>query len=93
MDTGREDAAEFLEFHHIDPWARSGTHSAEGIALRCRAHNQYEARRVFGEEHMARFRKREGTKSEIPVGEGEPRPETRVLAQRELGSARQERLV
>jgi hypothetical protein len=66
------DAAEFLEFHHIDPWARSGTHSVDGIALRCRAHNQYEARRVFGEEHMARFRKREGTKSETPVAKESP---------------------
>ncbi|MEE8474837.1 MAG: hypothetical protein V3T01_05770 [Myxococcota bacterium] len=53
--------AEFLEFHHVAPWARSGTHSVDGIALRCRAHNQYEARRVFGEVHMARFRKRVGT--------------------------------
>ncbi len=53
----RCDAAEFLEFHHIDPWARSGTHSVGGISLRCRAHNQYEARRVFGEAHMARFQK------------------------------------
>ena len=51
----RCDAAEFLEFHHIDPWARAGTHSVDGISLRCRAHNQYEARRDFGEEHMARF--------------------------------------
>ncbi|MEE8476173.1 MAG: hypothetical protein V3T01_12505 [Myxococcota bacterium] len=54
-------AAEFLEFHHVDPWARTRTHSVDGIALRCRAHNQYEAGRVFGEEHMARFRKREGS--------------------------------
>ncbi len=54
-------AQEFLEFHHVAAWARTGTHSLDGIALRCRAHNQYEARRVFGEEHMARFRKREGT--------------------------------
>jgi hypothetical protein len=63
----RCDAAEFLEFHHIDPWARTGTHSVDGIALRCRAHNQYEARRVFGAEHMARIRKREGAESETPV--------------------------
>ncbi len=62
-------AAEFLEFHHVDPWARTGTHSVDGIALRCRAHNQYEARRVFGEEHMARFRKREGPESETPIAE------------------------
>jgi hypothetical protein len=56
-------AAEFLEFHHLDPWARTGRHSVDGIALRCRAHNQHEARRVFGEEHMARFQKRERVES------------------------------
>lgn len=49
---------ELLEFHHLDPWARTGTHSIDGIALRCRAHNQYAAVRDFGEEHMARFRGR-----------------------------------
>ena len=53
-------AAEFLEFHHVDPWARTGTHSVDGISLRCRAHNQYEARGDFGEAHMAQFRRREG---------------------------------
>ncbi|MEE8473871.1 MAG: hypothetical protein V3T01_00880 [Myxococcota bacterium] len=58
-------AAEFLEFHHVDPWARSGTHSVAGIALRCRAHNQYEARRVFGEKHMARFWNREGANAKV----------------------------
>jgi hypothetical protein len=53
-------AQEFLEFHHVDPWARTGTHPVDGIALRCRAHNHYEACRDFGEEHIARSRKREG---------------------------------
>ena len=50
-------AREFLEFHHGDPWARTHAHSVDGIALRCRAHNQYAACRDFGERHMARFRK------------------------------------
>lgn len=53
---------EFLEFHHIAPWARTRVHSIGGIALRCRAHNQYAACRDFGEEHMARFRKKEGAR-------------------------------
>ena len=54
-------AQEFLEFHHLEPWARAGTHSVDGIALRCRAHNQYAACRDFGEEQMARFRRRTGS--------------------------------
>jgi len=33
----------FLEFHHLVPFADSGTAVAENIQLRCRAHNQYEA--------------------------------------------------
>ncbi len=53
----RCDSRDFLEFHHVTPWARTQTHSVEGIALRCRAHNQYHARRDFGEKHMERFRK------------------------------------
>jgi len=51
-------AREFLEFHHRQPWARAPVHAIEDIALRCRAHNQYEACRDFGERHMAQFRKR-----------------------------------
>ncbi|MBW2240440.1 MAG: hypothetical protein JRH01_00505 [Deltaproteobacteria bacterium] len=50
-------AQEFLEFHHVEPWARTPVHSVDGIALRCRAHNQYAARLDFGEEHMERFLK------------------------------------
>ncbi len=53
---------EFLEFHHLEPWAQTGRHSIDGIALRCRAHNQYAARLDFGEAQMARFRR--------PLGSG-----------------------
>lgn len=38
----------FLEFHHIEPYAGGGAATAENIQLRCRAHNQYEARVLFG---------------------------------------------
>jgi hypothetical protein len=33
----------FLEFHHVRPWVVGGLPSVENIALRCRAHNAYEA--------------------------------------------------
>jgi 5-methylcytosine-specific restriction endonuclease McrA len=42
----------FLEFDHVDPVARGGRASMAGIRLRCRAHNQYEAERVFGAGFM-----------------------------------------
>lgn len=38
----------FLEFHHVEPYATGGTATADNIQLRCRAHNQYEARFFFG---------------------------------------------
>jgi hypothetical protein len=46
-----------LEFDHIDPVARGGRATAERTRLRCRAHNQYEAERVFGTEFMSEKRR------------------------------------
>jgi hypothetical protein len=39
---------EFLELHHIQPYALRGPSTARNIALRCRRHNAYEAEVVFG---------------------------------------------
>ena len=41
-------STKFLEFHHVIPFAHGGPATAENIALRCRAHNAYEAEVVFG---------------------------------------------
>jgi hypothetical protein len=38
----------FLEFHHIRPFALGGEATAANIQMRCRAHNDYEARVCFG---------------------------------------------
>jgi hypothetical protein len=48
----RCDARRFLEFDHIQPIARGGEATVEGLRLRCRAHNHYEAERAFGREFM-----------------------------------------
>jgi 5-methylcytosine-specific restriction endonuclease McrA len=45
-----------VQFDHIDPYARGGEASIGGIRLMCRAHNQYEADRLFGAEFMRRKR-------------------------------------
>jgi hypothetical protein len=45
-----------LEFDHVDPVARGGEATVEGIRLRCRAHNQYEAECVFGAGFMSEKR-------------------------------------
>jgi hypothetical protein len=37
----------FLEFHHVKPFAAGGSASLENIQLRCRRHNDYEARAYF----------------------------------------------
>jgi len=49
-------ARHLLEFDHVVPVAKGGRATPDGIRLRCRAHNQYEAERVFGAEFMARKR-------------------------------------
>ena len=38
----------FLEFHHVRAFALGGEATIENIALRCRAHNAYEAELIFG---------------------------------------------
>lgn len=42
-----------VEFGHIEAYARGGAHSVENIALRCDAHNDYEANRDYGELFMS----------------------------------------
>jgi hypothetical protein len=39
----------FVEFHHVVPYAKGGKATVGNIALRCRAHNGYEADLEFGE--------------------------------------------
>jgi hypothetical protein len=41
-----------IEFDHVDPVALGGKSTVERVRLRCRAHNQYEAERVFGSQFM-----------------------------------------
>ena len=37
-----------LEIHHLEPFARGGSHEAANLALRCRAHNLYQAKADYG---------------------------------------------
>jgi 5-methylcytosine-specific restriction endonuclease McrA len=49
-DSGRRcSARSFLELHHIHPYALRGPATVGNFALRCRHHNQYEGKLVFGE--------------------------------------------
>ena len=47
--TGRCSETAFLELHHVEPYAAGGAATVDNIQLRCRAHNQYEARVFFGD--------------------------------------------
>lgn len=57
----RCEARKFLEFDHMDPVARGGTATIARMRLRCRAHNQYEADRVFGTGFMEQKRRESRT--------------------------------
>jgi 5-methylcytosine-specific restriction endonuclease McrA len=52
-----------LEFDHVVAFARGGKSTVGGLRLRCRAHNQFEAERVFGEEFMKAKRRRASPES------------------------------
>jgi len=45
-----------LEFDHIEPVARGGQSTVNGVRLTCRAHNQYAAECAFGAGFMSRKR-------------------------------------
>lgn len=52
-DQGRRcGSRDFLEFHHLDPWARTQRHDPARIVLRCRAHNQHAAIQDYGPDFM-----------------------------------------
>jgi hypothetical protein len=46
----------FIEFDHIDGYARTREHRADRIRLRCRAHNQHAAEKMYGRSFMERKR-------------------------------------
>lgn len=52
----RCEARRLLEFDHVEPVARGGRATIDGMRLRCRAHNQLEAERAFGVDFMRRKR-------------------------------------
>src|SRR5438876_12039505 len=53
-DTGRRgESRKFLEYDHVDPVARGGQATVQGLRLRCRGHNQLEAERTFGAGFMS----------------------------------------
>lgn len=60
LNTGKRcNSTKFLELDHLTAFARGGTHSVEGISLRCRAHNLLHAEADFTTQWMDQFRKKQ----------------------------------
>jgi 5-methylcytosine-specific restriction endonuclease McrA len=56
-----------LEYDHVEPASRGGPSTVENTRLRCKGHNLLHAEKAFGREHMARFRKRSGSRSAATI--------------------------
>lgn len=65
-----------LEFDHVIPVARGGAATVENLRLRCHAHNQHEAERVFGAEFMARKRRPSSIESKTSGAKALSRPKS-----------------
>jgi hypothetical protein len=76
-----------LEFDHIEPVARGGRATVESIRLRCRAHNQYEAERVFGAGFMHQKRRDETDARARARTDSRPMPPTTQAARGSRSSA------
>ena len=75
---GRCGAKTYLELHHIEPYEYKGPATIENISLRCRAHNVYEAEKIFGRYEPTVVR--ESTEKYVVSGEITPVPERRTAA-------------
>jgi hypothetical protein len=62
----------FLEFHHREPYAIGGEATAANIALRCRAHNAYEAKLVFGATPSSCHTPARGSRRAQSMGQAPP---------------------
>jgi hypothetical protein len=74
----------FLEFHHVHPYAEGGAAIAENVEIRCRAHNQYEAERYFGDRMPLLVRESRGPEYSLRSRSGP----SRVGPWRNIGAAR-----
>ena len=70
-------AIRFLEFDHVDEFARGGVATVDNLRIRCRAHNQYAAEQTFGKGFMEHKRReaRERTAAKRRPAERSPAPE------------------
>ena len=61
-DGNRCSSQEFLQIDHVTPWALGGSSSdPRNLRILCARHNTREAALVFGDKHMAQFRRNAGS--------------------------------
>ncbi len=73
-----------LEFDHIVEVARGGEATIDGMRLRCRAHNQYEAEQTFGAGFMQLKRdeaRRAAAERRATVAQPQPQPQPELQPQ------------
>ena len=75
-DGHRCNETRFVEFAHLEPWARGGAHTTDNVGLRCRVHNAYEAVRDYGPLFIARkIEAARGARESVAVYRRSGRPE------------------
>ena len=52
-DGERCESTQFLQFHHVEAWARGGKTTKESLRIFCAAHNQFAAELDFGKQRIA----------------------------------------
>jgi hypothetical protein len=79
-DTGQRcPARSMLEYDHIEPVARGGQATVDGMRLLCRAHNQYAAECTFGSGFMSEKRAEARKHARAPAAAAAPPPHRRVV--------------
>ena len=74
-------STKLLKFDHVVPVARGGEATVDGVRLRCRAHNQYEAEQLFGEGFM-RTKREEARQGREQAGAAAASAATAIAAER-----------
>ena len=79
----------FLEFHHVQAYARHGPATVTNISLRCSRHNRHEAEIVFGSHWFRssyagddRVGANRVVDDDVPRGDGKPGPDAPSKASR-----------
>lgn len=86
-------STEALTFDHEFGFARTHEHSVDGIRLRCAAHNQHEADKMYGREFMERARRKAASASDAQGSAPRPAENSSTEVATEPGSTNPQQLV